>query len=88
MYMAKKRLYRSRDDVMVAGVLAGIAEYFDHDPTLWRIAFILFLIATGLFPGVVIYLAMWVLVPIAPNVQYRVVNDADDGSEANATEAH
>lgn len=77
----KKRLYRSKENVLVAGVLAGVAEYFDHDPTLWRLGFIVFLIATGLMPGVLIYLAAWVLVPQAPATEYRVVDDVADGND-------
>ncbi len=41
---------------MLLGVLGGFAEYFSLDATLLRIIFIVFLIATGLFPGVLLYL--------------------------------
>lgn len=69
----KKRLYRSKDNVMVAGVLAGIAEYFDHDPTLWRLAFVLLLIATGVAPGVIVYIAGWIIIPVTPDYTYTEV---------------
>ena len=42
----KKRLYRSRYHGMIAGVCAGIAEYFGWDPTLVRIGYILLSIFT------------------------------------------
>lgn len=58
---------------MVAGVLGGFAEYFNHDPVIWRVAFAVFLIATGLMPGVLIYLAAWILMPVAPEFAYRDV---------------
>jgi phage shock protein C len=77
-----KRLYRSKDNIMVAGVLAGLAEFFDHDPTLWRLGFIVFLVITGLMPGVLIYLIAWVIVPVAPDVIYtEVPHDREPGPE-------
>ena len=42
-----KRLYRSKDDRMIAGVCAGLAEYIDIDPTIVRLLFALGLIAGG-----------------------------------------
>ena len=42
-----KRLYRSRDDRMIAGVCAGLAEYIDIDPTIVRLLFVLGLLAGG-----------------------------------------
>lgn len=60
----KKRLYRSRDERMIAGVCGGIAEYFDLDPTLVRLAFIL--ISLGPFPGLLAYLIMMLVVPLEP----------------------
>ena len=65
----KQRLYRSNKNKLVAGVLAGLADYFDHDPVLWRLGFVVLLIFTGLFPGVLVYLAFWVLVPEAPLIE-------------------
>lgn len=62
----KKRLYRSTNDKMVAGVCGGIAEYFDIDATFVRIGFFLLLLPGGL-PGVIPYLIMWVIVPEAPS---------------------
>lgn len=40
--MEPKKLYRSRKDRMICGVCGGIAEYFNIDPTLIRLAFVLF----------------------------------------------
>ena len=73
-----KRLYRSKENVLVAGVLAGVSEYFEHDPTLWRLGFNVLLVLTGLFPGVLIYILAWVIMPIAPDVVYTdVTNDTE-----------
>lgn len=57
-----KRLYRSTDDRMVAGVCAGIADYFGIDPTLVRLIFVFGALGTvsGLFWA---YLIMAIVVP-------------------------
>ena len=60
-----KRLYRSENDRMIAGVCGGIAEYLNVDPTLVRVGFVLL----GLWAaGVVLYLALWLIVPTASGV--------------------
>ena len=64
--MKGKHIYRSRDNVLVAGVCAGIAEYFEHDPTLWRLGFALFLILTGVMPGLLFYVIAWTVMPVSP----------------------
>ncbi len=58
------RLYRSRTDVVLGGVCAGLAKYLRIDPTLVRIAFILITLAGGI--GVLAYLIMWIVVPEEP----------------------
>ncbi|MDR0843587.1 MAG: PspC domain-containing protein [Tannerella sp.] len=60
-----KRLYRSSEDKMIAGVCAGIAEYFSLDPTLVRIGYILLSIFT-FFSGVIAYLILWIVIPRKP----------------------
>lgn len=64
--MKKKRLYRHRSDKMIAGVLAGMADYFDQDPTLWRIMYIVLALVTALGPAIVIYIIAWMVMPEAP----------------------
>lgn len=58
-----KRLTRSRKDRMLAGICGGIAEYMVVDPTVVRLIFALATFFTVLFPGVLIYLIMWIVVP-------------------------
>lgn len=60
-----KRLYRSRDERMVAGVAGGIAQYFNVDPTLVRLAFVAFTLA-GSGAGLLAYLTLAALVPLEP----------------------
>jgi len=57
-----KRLYRNRDDEMIAGVCSGIAEYLGVDPTAIRLAFVLFAFLGG--SGVPIYLVLWIIMPV------------------------
>jgi phage shock protein PspC (stress-responsive transcriptional regulator) len=59
-----KRLYRSKDDRMIAGVCAGLAEYIDIDPTIVRLLFALGLIAGGATFWA--YLVMMMIVPEEP----------------------
>jgi len=59
-----KRLYRSRDDRMVAGVCAGLAEYIDIDPTIVRLLFVL-----GLFAGGATFWAYLVMMMVVPEEQ-------------------
>lgn len=59
-----KKLYRSRDQRMVGGVAAGIAEYFGLDPTLIRLAWVLFVLLGG--SGILAYIIAWVVIPDAP----------------------
>lgn len=61
-----KKLYRSNDDRWLAGVCGGIAEYFDLDPTLIRVLFILFGFVVG--GGLIIYLLLWLIMPPGPDV--------------------
>ncbi|MDR1102976.1 MAG: PspC domain-containing protein [Tannerella sp.] len=58
-----KRLYRSSGDKMIAGVCAGIAEYFVLDPTLVRIGYILLCVLT-FFTALAAYLILWIVIPL------------------------
>lgn len=71
----KKRLYRSKDNKMIAGVCAGLAEYFDQDPVLWRLGAIVLLVLTGFMPLTLIYLIAWVIIPEDTGVRYTVENN-------------
>jgi phage shock protein C len=59
-----RKLYRSRSDRKLAGVCGGLAEFFSLDPTLIRVLFVILALAGG--SGIVIYLAMWIMVPNQP----------------------
>ena len=57
-----KKLYRSRDYRLIAGICGGLGEYFDIDPIIFRMIFIALLINGG--AGIIIYILMWIFVPI------------------------
>jgi len=59
-----KRLYRSREDVMIGGVCSGIARYLEMDPTVVRLVFVLLLFLSG--AGFWIYVVLWVIMPVEP----------------------
>ena len=75
--MNKKRLERDEEKAVVSGVLSGMARYFDQDPVLFRVAAITFLILTGVFPGIILYIAAWIMMPKrtkkTPEADYEVV---------------
>ena len=61
---APRRLYRSRDDEVIAGVCGGLGKYFDLDSTLFRIGFVLLVFAGG--AGLLAYALAWIFVPEEP----------------------
>jgi len=57
-----KRLYRaSKKDSIIAGVCAGIAEYFDIDPVIVRLIWVLAIFGWGF--GILAYLLAWIIIP-------------------------
>ena len=59
-----RKLYRSKTDRKVAGVCGGLAQYFNIDPTLIRVLFVVLAILGG--SGLLLYLALWIIVPNEP----------------------
>ena len=62
--MAEKKLKRSTNKIL-AGVCGGIAEYFEVDPTLIRVAYAALSIFTTGFPGLLLYLILMLIMPAA-----------------------
>ncbi len=56
-------LNRSHQDKLLAGVCGGLAEYLGWDATLVRIIFALLTIFSAAFPGILVYLILWILMP-------------------------
>lgn len=59
----KRPLRRSRSDRMIAGVVGGIAQYFGIDSTLARVLYVVGSIVSVAFPGLLVYVIMWAIVP-------------------------
>ena len=71
--MAKnvKHIYRSANNKMIAGVCGGLAEYFNTDPTLVRLIWVVLSVMTGVFAGIVAYLLAWAIIPRNPKHKWR-----------------
>lgn len=67
-----KKLYRSRDERMVAGVAGGLGEYFSIDPTIVRLVFVLS-VFFGVGAGILVYLILMLVVPEEPVAGQAVV---------------
>jgi len=63
--MQPKRLYRSGKERILGGVCGGIAEYFNVDPTIIRLLWILFVFGFG--TGILAYIIAWIIIPRNPN---------------------
>ncbi|NIP41727.1 MAG: PspC domain-containing protein [candidate division Zixibacteria bacterium] len=59
-----KKLYRSRESNIIAGVCGGFGEYFNIDPVIVRIIFLLLIPAGG--TGIIAYIIAWIIVPLRP----------------------
>jgi phage shock protein PspC (stress-responsive transcriptional regulator) len=62
--MTRPRLTRSSNR-MIGGVCAGIAEYYGWDTTTTRVLYLLFSIFSAAFPGTIVYIILWILMPPA-----------------------
>lgn len=60
----EKKLTRSRKDKMLGGVLGGIARHYGFDVTVLRIIYVLVSLFSAAFPGIIVYLILWVLIPL------------------------
>jgi phage shock protein C len=59
-------LYRSRRYRILAGVCGGVAEWLGWSPTWVRFLFILISILSVAFPGIIVYIILWIVMPNAP----------------------
>ena len=63
--MPQNALARSRHHRILAGVCGGIADWLGWDPTLVRVLFVVISIASAGFPGTIVYLILWLVMPRA-----------------------
>jgi phage shock protein C len=59
-------LYRSRRNSMIAGVCGGLAEWLGWSPSWVRLLYILVSILSIAFPGIIVYIILWVVMPKSP----------------------
>lgn len=62
-----KRLYRSRKNKVIAGVLGGFAQFLKIDPTLVRIIYIVIMVLTAFVPMIIAYVLAWIIIPERPS---------------------
>ena len=59
-------LRRSRKERMIAGVCAGLAHHFALDITLVRVLYVLVSVLSAAFPGILVYIILWIVIPEEP----------------------
>ena len=52
---------------MIAGVVGGLAEHFGWDVSVLRVAYVLVSLISAAFPGILVYILLWVIMPEAPD---------------------
>jgi len=70
-----KKLYRSTKDRWLAGICGGIAEYFELDPTIIRVLFVVFSLFAG--GGILAYIILWLIIPQEPETSEPAVDVAE-----------
>jgi phage shock protein C len=63
MVQMRKALRRSRTNRMIAGVIGGLADYWSIDATLARVIFVVVSLVSVAFPGIIVYLLLWLIIP-------------------------
>lgn len=74
-----KKFYRSNTNKVIFGLLGGMGEYWDRDPMLIRVLYMMITILSGVFPGMIAYFIGALMVPTAPVVVAS--KPADDAAE-------
>ncbi|HXH06455.1 MAG TPA: PspC domain-containing protein [Vicinamibacterales bacterium] len=59
-------LYRSREDRLIGGVCAGIAKALGWTPTRVRVLYVIVSVLSAAFPGILVYLVLWIAIPPEP----------------------
>jgi phage shock protein PspC (stress-responsive transcriptional regulator) len=63
MPVKKPGLQRSRDQRIIAGVCGGIAEWLGWSPAVVRLLYVIVSLASAAFPGILVYVILWILMP-------------------------
>jgi phage shock protein C len=73
-----KRLYRSREERWLAGICGGLGNYFDIDPTVIRVLFVLFSLVVG--GGIIAYIILWIVIPQEPEEAEDVLSEEEEAA--------
>ncbi len=76
----EKKLYKSRGNRLLAGVLGGIGEYAGIDPTILRLAYVFLTIFTGMVLGIIGYVIAMLIVPQPPLAEQVAAKDSETDS--------
>ena len=71
--MKRKKLYRSEDNRIFAGIIGGLGEYIGVDPVFLRVIWVFTTIFTWVFPGVIVYIISIFIIPRSPSSGGSVV---------------
>jgi len=63
-------LYRSRTHRMIAGVCGGLADWLGWSPTMVRVLYVVVSIASAAFPGILVYIILWIAMPEASSERW------------------
>ena len=73
--MTNSGLYRSNRQSMIAGVMGGIAERFGWNANLLRLIFVVISLMSAAFPGILVYLILWLVIPKQQQSRVDYVQD-------------
>ncbi len=85
--MNPQKLWRKKDDKVIAGICSGLGQYFNSDPILFRFAFLALLFAGG--SSIFIYVILWIVLPSEPiatkseTIYTETINASDAGNQIN-----
>ncbi len=82
--MEQKYLYRSKSDSVIAGVCGGLGDYFNTDPIIFRILFVLAILFGG--GGLLVYIILWIAVPEEKKTNFNTYNINDMETENTKNE--
>lgn len=78
---SRRRLYRDNDDRVLGGVCSGLGHYLDVDPVILRVILVVLFLAGGF--GLLIYLVMWLVVPLAKTTAQKLEMRGDTVNASN-----
>ncbi len=81
MPIKKPGLQRSREQRLIAGVCGGLAEWLGWNATLVRVLFFLVSVGSAAFPGILVYVVMWILMPEREDEPWEELSRARARSE-------